>query len=68
MKIERLSLCGNKSKGMILIVTEWFRCQCLASGQVDFSCSLVVDLDVFSKVEVVWSGCILTEIKADCSD
>jgi len=40
----------------------------LASGQVDFSCSLVVDLDVFSKVEVVWSGCILTEIKADCSD
>ncbi len=34
VKTAKLSLRGNKSKGMILNVTERFRCHSLASGQV----------------------------------
>jgi len=29
----KISVRGNKSKGMILDVTERFRCRCLTSGQ-----------------------------------
>ena len=32
-EIVKISLCGNKSKGMILNATERFRCHSLASGQ-----------------------------------
>lgn len=41
-KITKISLRGNKSKGMILNVTERIRCRCLTSGQLvygfSFSC------------------------------
>lgn len=54
VKIVKLLLRGNKSKGMILNVTERFRCHSLASGQVRCSGSCVVDLDVF----LIWQGCV----------
>ena len=33
VKIVKISVRGNKSKRLILNVTERFRCQCLTSGQ-----------------------------------
>ncbi len=33
VKIVKILVHGNKSKGMILNMTERFRCRCLMSGQ-----------------------------------
>ena len=59
MKIVKLSLCGNKSRDVILNVTERFRCHSLASGQVrcqGFACGRFRCFSDFGRV--VWSGWI----------